>query len=108
MEKSQKVGNFKTRKIGVVSFSQVKRYHEGGALYATAWWKNTRSAQLQNYPQCLYCNRNGVLSLAVEVDHIIPHKGDKNLFYGGVLQSLCKTCHSKKTQKENFTLGKKI
>jgi 5-methylcytosine-specific restriction protein A len=39
--------------------------------------------------------------MATEVDHIIPHKGDMKLFWDSDnWQGLCKSCHSKKTAKE--------
>jgi len=39
---------------------------------------------------------------ATVVDHIEPHKGDEELFYDiNNLQSLCKSCHDRKTAKED-------
>ncbi|UUZ97403.1 HNH endonuclease [Paenibacillus sp. P25] len=29
----------------------------------------------------MYCERNGRLTPTIEVDHIIPHKGNKQLFW---------------------------
>lgn len=43
---------------------------------------------------------------ASEVDHIVPHKGDRGLFFGkSNLQSLCKQCHSRKTVLEDGRFG---
>ena len=48
------------------------------------------------HPICVKCG-----APATEVDHIIPHKGDKNLFWNvGNWQSLCHSCHSRKTMNE--------
>ena len=39
---------------------------------------------------------------ATVVDHIVPHKGDKKLFWdSGNWQPLCGPCHSRKTAKED-------
>jgi 5-methylcytosine-specific restriction protein A len=42
------------------------------------------------------------------VDHIIPHKGNMNLFWDKRnWQSMCGRCHSKKTAKEDGGFGNK-
>ena len=39
--------------------------------------------------------------MATVADHIIPHKGNLELFWDeGNLQALCKSCHDRKTAKE--------
>jgi 5-methylcytosine-specific restriction protein A len=44
---------------------------------------------------------------AVVVDHIIPHKGDKALFWdSGNWQALCKRCHDVKTATEDGGFGR--
>ena len=41
------------------------------------------------------------MSAATVVDHIIPHRGDKTLFWDETnWQSLCKTCHDGAKQAE--------
>jgi hypothetical protein len=45
------------------------------------------------------CLDQGKVVPAEIVDHIIPHKGDINLFWLGKLQSLCATCHSSTKQQ---------
>ena len=63
------------------------------------YWKRVRLVKLQQDPLCVKCNEKGRMTPATEVDHIVPlrkggtHKGDN-------LQSLCKSCHSKKTMTE--------
>ena len=51
--------------------------------------------------------------MAKEVDHIIPHRGDMQLFWDVAnWQGLCKSCHSKKTAQEqrnsNDNTGAKV
>jgi len=77
-------------------------------LYNTARWKRLRIQFLKEHPLCEECKRNGVVTAAEVVDHIIPHKGDKKLFWDeGNLQSLCKECHDRKTAKEDGRWGEK-
>ena len=47
------------------------------------------------------CQREGKIKSANEVDHIIPHKGNMELFWDeDNWQSLCKSHHSMKTASE--------
>lgn len=69
-------------------------------LYSTARWKRRRAAQLRKQPWCEECQRSDVWTPATDADHIVPHRGDERLFFTGALQSLCHTCHSKKTATE--------
>ena len=67
-------------------------------------WKTRRTAQLAREPWCRECSRHGLRVEATEVDHVIPHRGDLGLFLHGQLQSLCHSCHSRKTMAENERL----
>ena len=69
-------------------------------LYDTDTWQRLRAMQLSSDPWCKMCLDNGVYTQAIDVDHIKPHRGDPALFFGGELQSLCKSCHSRKTLSE--------
>lgn len=64
--------------------------------YTKPRWRKLRATMLAQYPKCRQCGRP-----SSEVDHIIAHKGHYGLFYGkDNLQTLCKSCHSRKTAKE--------
>lgn len=67
-------------------------------------WKRRRDAQLAREPFCCECAKHGLRVKATEVDHVIPHRGNLDLFCKGKLQSLCHTCHSRKTMAENSEL----
>lgn len=57
-------------------------------------WQMARDRVLSRHPECAVCQRAG----ATEVDHIIPHKGNPQLFHDpDNLQPLCKVCHTEKT-----------
>jgi len=68
--------------------------------YANRRWRRKRKHQLQREPLCRHCLNRGVIEPATEVDHIEPHKGDKHKFWHGEVQSLCESCHSRKTAAE--------
>ncbi|WP_269448179.1 HNH endonuclease [Lentibacillus sp. JNUCC-1] len=55
---------------------------------------------LRRNPLCVHCTDSGMTVPATEVDHIVPHRGDRDLFWDpNNHQGLCKSCHSKKTRK---------
>lgn len=66
-------------------------------LYNTKQWKVLRDEQLKNFPICQKCG----CYEATEVHHVIPHRGDPNLFFNPEnLVSLCHDCHTEETRKE--------
>lgn len=70
-------------------------------LYRTREWRQARELQLLMEPFCRECARYGVRTRATDVDHIKPHRGNRALFTdAGNLQSLCHSCHSRKTMRE--------
>jgi 5-methylcytosine-specific restriction enzyme A len=61
-------------------------------------WTKYREIFLRSHPLCLECEKKGIIRNATVVDHIVPHKGDNELFWDGSNhQSLCKRCHDQKT-----------
>lgn len=71
-------------------------------MYQTdAWRLDLRPGQLLREPLCRACAQRGLRTPATDVDHIRDHKGDWALFTDrGNLQSLCHSCHSRKTMAE--------
>ncbi len=71
-----------------------------------ARWRRLRQWWLNAHPLCELCRKGGILTAAVLVDHIQPHRGDQILLYDPAnLQSLCTTCHNRKTAMEDGGLG---
>ena len=69
-------------------------------------WLALRRQQLTKQPFCAECLRAGKYVLASEVDHVVPHRNDEQLFYDHLnLQSLCHPCHSQKTAREDGGFG---
>lgn len=61
-------------------------------------WAAFRVRFLRENPLCVRCKQDGLTVAANQVDHIIPHRGDKTLFWQlSNLQPLCHSCHSRKT-----------
>ncbi|MCZ8518872.1 HNH endonuclease signature motif containing protein [Paenibacillus mucilaginosus] len=71
-----------------------------------AKWRKARTRYLQEHPLCQSCMEQGRLTVATVVDHIKPHKGDMQLFWRkSNWQALCKSCHDKKTAREDGGFG---
>lgn len=69
-------------------------------------WRRARSSFLMEHPLCEECLRKGRTTPATVVDHIIPHKGNRDLFWDDEnWQALCKPCHDRKTAKEDGGFG---
>lgn len=75
------------------------RWH--GWYSLPVWTDDLRPAQLLREPFCRACASRGVRTRATVADHITPHRGDWTLFTDRAnLQSLCETCHNRKTARE--------
>jgi 5-methylcytosine-specific restriction enzyme A len=64
---------------------------------------NLRKAWLKSNPWCVFCLRDyKVYTPATILDHKKPHRGDDKLFLDVTnFQSLCKTCHDSKKQRQD-------
>ena len=63
-------------------------------FYKTARWEEMRQALLRSEPLCRMCKAEGKVEPAWIIDHIIPHNGDRGLFFDfDNLQPLCKWHH---------------
>ena len=70
-------------------------------------WRKARKRFLIANPLCREHEKGGEVVAANEVDHIIPHKGDDDLFWDeDNWQSLCNTCHASKTAREDGGWGR--
>ncbi|MGD9879010.1 MAG: HNH endonuclease [Hyphomicrobiaceae bacterium] len=64
-------------------------------------WKAARLAFLGEHPLCAYCLARDRTTLATVVDHIVPHRGDPELFWRqNNWQPLCLICHDAIKQAE--------
>lgn len=61
-------------------------------------WRKASKGFLAKHPLCVHCTRDGRIGASEVTDHIIPHKGDKDLFWDrDNWQPLCKEHHDIKT-----------
>ena len=61
-------------------------------------WRKYRLAFLAENPLCVECEKLGMVVEATVVDHIIPHRGDYELFWNHENhEGLCETHHNRKT-----------
>jgi len=87
-----------TRTPKHVTAGSSRRYHH---LYGRKW-KAARALFLQSNPLCKRCQRRGEIKAADVVDHVVPHKGDLELFWDqSNWQPLCKRDHDIKTATED-------
>jgi len=69
-------------------------------------WRKARIGYLRAHPLCVMCLAVGRATPANVVDHIIPHRGNMQLFWQhSNWQSLCKPCHDTKTAREDGGFG---
>ena len=87
----------KARRATAKKSEHARKFH---ALYDEAW-RRTSKAYLEQNPLCVDCAELGLIEAATEVDHIEPHRGDRKKFWTrSNWQSLCHSCHSRKTARE--------
>ena len=73
----------------------------GARGYGRAWQK-ARKRYLETHPFCVECMKEGKYVKATDVDHVVPHRGDKRLFWDqSNWQPLCHRHHSSKTRRED-------
>jgi 5-methylcytosine-specific restriction protein A len=72
--------------------------------YRIARWRHAvwglRARVLARSPLCVMCRGEGRVVAASQVDHIVPHQGDPELFWKvDNLQALCDRHHAEKTAR---------
>ena len=83
-----------------------KEQNKANSKIYTYQWRKASKTFLKDNPLCVHCEREGRLTPSMEVDHIIPHNGNMNLFWDKRnWQALCKKCHSTKTALEDGGFG---
>ena len=73
-------------------------------------WQRARATFLQRPENvcCRMCAAEGIVTLATVVDHIVPHRGNQDLFWDtSNWQALCKTHHDSHKQREDRGGGAK-
>lgn len=100
-----RLGTASTTKLQTVSAPAWDGAKSSTRLYGRRW-REEREVYLQMYPFCVRCKEQGIPTLATDLDHKIPHRGDMALFWDKTnWQGLCKPHHSQKTAKEDGGFG---
>lgn len=68
-------------------------------------WQRFRLGWLADNPLCVECEAGGLIVPATDVDHVIPHRGDPVRFWAGPFQSLCGSCHGRKSAREGQAMA---
>jgi 5-methylcytosine-specific restriction protein A len=64
-------------------------------------WRRARASFLARHPLCVRCQAAGCLEPSTTVDHIVPHRGNQQLFWDEAnWAAMCKRCHDAKTARE--------
>lgn len=90
--------------------AQTRRANQDPSMdaYTTPHWRTTRARHLRTHPTCTHCHNNGNV-----VDHIIPRQiltaaGIHNPDHPRWLQTLCDTCHNRKTRTTDTPLIRRL
>ena len=86
-------------------YNLYKRDELSRTFYRTPKWVETRKRKLQLSPFCEECRKGGTIVPGKIVDHIIPIKQGGEPFDLNNLQTLCWSCHSRKSIHEGSRFG---
>ena len=82
--------------------------HDNSSFYHSKQWRMLRNWYIKKYPICAECNRQGKLTAGYCVDHIRPISIGGNKIDISNLQTLCESCHAKKSAQESAEYRKGI
>ena len=72
-------------------------------------WRKARAEHFAEHPYCVECHKRGRTVMATHVDHSVPHKGDRDLFWDKAhWQSLCAYHHNSKTAAQDGGFGNPV
>ena len=81
---------------------------DNASFYNSKRWRALRNYYIQANALCEQCKRDGYVKAAQCVDHIKPITLGGSMVDIKNLQSLCNTCHHKKSAREAVEKRKKI
>ena len=73
---------------------------EMSKFYHSKQWKSLRNYKIQLNPICEECERKGLVEPGVEIDHITALRDNGAPLSLNNLQTLCKSCHARKSSYE--------
>jgi 5-methylcytosine-specific restriction protein A len=85
----------------VVERKPFERESNNETFYNSWAWRKTRKVFLSKNPLCKHCDANGIIESATVVDHIKPIRLGGDKLSEDNFQSLCESCHNKKSSNES-------
>jgi len=79
---------------------QHQHNEQGKVIYHTYKWKKLRKAYAADHPLCEHCLRYEIYTPLAVVDHIKELSDGGEPYERSNLQSLCHSCHNRKTASE--------
>ena len=76
------------------------RKTDNSKFYNSTKWRKLRKLFVAQNPVCVHCEQKGFTTAVAEVDHIVPIRLGGDPYDFNNLQSLCKSCHARKSAKE--------
>lgn len=95
----------KHEKKRIEEYNKYRRDDFTKSFYTSKEWRLTRKRHLKEQPFCIECMKVGKIVKATIVDHIVPIKQGGAKYDSNNLQSLCWSCHSRKSVKEGSRYG---
>lgn len=86
-------------------YNKYERDEFSKTFYNTKRWKALRRRQLAKHRLCEECLKAGRFVEANTADHIIPIKQGGDPYAEDNLQSLCSSCHARKSAEEGSRWG---
>ena len=80
---------------------QHMREVDNASFYNSKRWRALRNYFIQKHPLCAQCKRDGIITGAQMVDHIKPITMGGSSVDQKNLQTLCNSCHAKKSGRES-------
>jgi 5-methylcytosine-specific restriction endonuclease McrA len=70
-------------------------------IYNSPRWRKLRLMILNDSPLCIHCEKDRLITPATVCDHIIPINEGGLVWNESNIQTLCSTCHNKKSAYES-------
>ena len=84
-----------------------ERENDNSEFYNSWPWRKAAKRFKDKNPLCVECDKHGIVTQVKVVDHIVPiNKGGEKLNEAN-FQSLCESCHNKKSAGEKGGYGVK-
>ena len=95
------IGNYcDTHRPKPKSGFNVERKEGYYTFYNSSRWRKLSKAYRRRHPLCVNCKENGKTTEAKHTDHKVSTEEGGALYDWNNLQSLCVSCHSRKTSEE--------